>query len=353
MPASGTEALPLLDSLNPLTWVRASNRLVRHKPDLVILPWWVSYYAPLYLAIIVLVRCRLRTRVLFLCHNVVEHDTGLLKRAVSRAVLSRGNCFIVHSSTEKERLIHLTGNTAVVQTPHPTYGAFNTGRMSKSAARKKLSLRDRRVLLFFGFVRPYKGLDYLLQAMPIILRRLPARLLIVGEFWEDAERYRRRIRDLDLEDAVTVVDRYIRNEEIPLYFHAADLVILPYVSVTGSGLLQLAFGFETPVVASRLGALAEAVRHGKTGILVKPRDPQAIARAVVDFYRGNRAREMAAQIRKEAGRFSWGRLVEAIEKLAGSDGGDMAVSRTASPSSRPGRLASTGKRGSSHRVPGT
>jgi glycosyltransferase involved in cell wall biosynthesis len=317
LPGGNPERLPLLDSLNPLTWVRAANRIVREKPDLVIFPWWVSFWAPLFLTIILLVKRRSRSRILFLCHNVVEHESGSLKRWLSKAVLSRGDYFVVHSTQEKEKLVRLAGPSAVVQLPHPSYGAFNAERMSKKTAKQRIGIADRRVVLFFGFVRPYKGLTYLLQSMPAIVRQVPLRLLVVGEFWEDERPYRKLIRNLGLEKHVSLVDHYVRNEEIPAYFQAADLVVLPYTSVTGSGLVQLAFGFHKPVVASRLGALAEAVKDGKTGILVPPRDSPAIARAIIGFYRRGQGRKMAAGIRKDGERFSWDKLVEAIEKLAG------------------------------------
>lgn len=343
--SAGAEAEPVIDSLNPLTWLKASSRIIAARPDLVILPWWVAGYAPLFLSLILRVKSRTGAKVLFLCHNVVAHEPGLLSRKLSQWALGAGDHFLVQSAPEREALVRLTGKDSVVAVPHPTYGAFNSLRLSKAQARARLGLKDRRVILFFGFVRPYKGLDYLLQAMPGIQAETPARLVVAGEFWEDAERYRRRVRGLGLEDRVTLVDRYIPTEEVALYFRAADLVVLPYVSVTGSGLLQMAFGFHVPVVASRLGALAETVRHGATGFLVPPRDPQALARAVVEFFRGRHGRSMSERIRRENGRYSWEGLVEAIELLAAPEEAGRAGRPDASPSIRPGRTAGRGRPG--------
>ena len=319
-PGGNPKRLPLLDSLNPLTWVHAANRIVREKPDLVIFPWWVTFWAPLYLTIIFLVKRRSRSRILFLCHNVIEHESGSLKRWLSQTVLSRGDYFVVHSAQEKENLVRLAGPVSVINTPHPSYGAFNAERMSKKEARRRIGIDGRRVVLFFGFVRRYKGLTYLLRSMPAMIRKVPLRLLVVGEFWEKERPYQKLIRELGLEEHVSLVNRYVRNEEIPAFFQAADLVVLPYISVTGSGLVQLAFGFHTPVVASRIGALAEAVEDGKTGILVPPRDSRALARAIIGFYRRGDGRKMAARIKKDGERFSWNKLVEAIETLSGRTG---------------------------------
>ncbi len=341
--SGGAEAEPLLDSLNPWTWLKASSRIAAARPDLVILPWWVAGYAPLFLSLILGVRLRTGAKVLFLCHNVVAHEPGFLSRQLTRWALAGGDHFVVQSGPEREALVRLTGKDSIAEVPHPTYGAFNSRKLTKAQARARLGLRDRRVILFFGFVRRYKGLDYLLEAMPAILSQLPVRLVVAGEFWEDAERYRKRILELGLDGRVTVVDSYIPTEDVPFYFRAADLALLPYVSVTGSGLLQLAFGFHTPVIASRLGALAEVVRHGATGFLVPPRDPQALAAAVVDFYRGGHGRAMSARIRREKGRYSWENLVDTIERLAGPEAADKAGRLAASPNTLPGTTAGRGR----------
>jgi glycosyltransferase involved in cell wall biosynthesis len=352
-PAGDPKRLPLLDSLNPLTWVRAASRILGESPDLVIFPWWVSYWAPLYLTLILILKRRSRARVLFLCHNVIEHESGRLKKWLTRAVLSRGDYFIVHSAREKEILHRLAGPAAVIDTPHPSYGAFNTESLSKAEAKKRIGVDDKRIVLFFGFVRRYKGLTYLLRSMPAVMREVPLKLLVVGEFWEDERPYRELIRKLGLDEHVSLVDRYVRNEEIPAYFRAADLVVLPYTSVTGSGLVQLAFGFNKPVVATRLGALAEAVKDGQTGFLVPPRDPRAIARAVIAFFRRGESRKMAACIKKDGARFSWDRLVEAIETLSGRTREGKGRDRASWPSSLPGKRARTCSSGKPRGARGT
>jgi glycosyltransferase involved in cell wall biosynthesis len=151
--------------------------------------------------------------------------------------------------------------------------------------------------------------------MPGILKHIDARLVIAGEFWENKDRYLEMIERLDLAKKVTIFDRYIPNEETPYFFHAADIVILPYTSVTGSGLVQMAFGFQKPVVVSDIGSLSEVVSDKITGFLVPPKDPHEIAKAVVEFFAQSDKEEMIDRIKKEKEKFSWDHLVHTIEKL--------------------------------------
>jgi glycosyltransferase involved in cell wall biosynthesis len=309
------ESQPLLDALNPWTWLKVAGRVIRDRPALTIFPWWVMYWTPQYLTMIFLIKIFSKTKILFICHNVAEHEAHFLKTVVSRFVLSQGDGFIVHSEQEKENLKALTGKSRITVTYHPTYDVFSAAAMPKTSAREKLglSLSDEKIILFFGFVREYKGLSYLIEALPLILARFKVRLLIVGEFWEDKKRYLRLIRKMGVEQHVTMIDRFVPNEDMPGYFYASDLVILPYTSVTGSGLIQLAYAFGRPVVTTSIGNLPEIVADKKTGFLVPPQNAKGIADAVVDFYENYDGEEMSARIKKEHGRFSWDHLIRAIE----------------------------------------
>jgi glycosyltransferase involved in cell wall biosynthesis len=319
-PLRDSEVEPCLDSMNPFTWINVAKKIVRDKPDLTIFPWWTAFWAPSFFVIIRLIRTFSKTKLLFICHNIVEHEKSRLKHALTKCVLKRGDYFIVHSDEEKKRLIEITGKTRVKVSFHPTYEAFNPRAIPQSDAKEKLKISEENVLLFFGFVRPYKGLSYLIQAMPDILDRMDARLVIAGEFWEDKDPYLKLIKTLGLEEKVTIADRYIPNEEIPTFFYASDIVILPYISVTGSGLVQLAFGFQKPVVATRIGALAEVVADKKTGFLVPPRNPEEIAKAVKAFFSDSDREAMARWIEKESEKFSWNHLAAAIAAF-GKEGG--------------------------------
>jgi len=307
-----TDASPLIDSMNPLTWVNAALHVVRYGAELVILPWWVSFWAPQFWTISVLVKYFSKARILYLCHNVVEHESGRVDRFLTRMALSTGDFFIVHSREERHRLLDMFPEASVRTSPHPTYEVFNFKPFDPKWVREDHGLRGN-VVLFFGFVREYKGLRYLIEALPKILSEIDMTLLVVGEFWRDKDKYLRLIKEKGLESAVIVIDKYVPNEEIGKYFCAADLVVQPYISATGSGVIQTAFGFNKPVIATTVGSLPEMVEDGKTGFLVPPRDSDALAEAIVRFFRENRSEEFATHIKEERRRFSWDKMVKVIE----------------------------------------
>ena len=212
-------------------------------------------------------------------------------------------------------MINLIGWKNITETHHPTYAVFNRGNISQQEAKDNLNIHSEKVLLFFGFVREYKGLEYLLKSMPRVLEQVNVHLLVAGEFWDDKQKYLDLMDILLVKNHVTIHDEYIPNERIPFYFRASDMVILPYTSVTGSGLVQLAFGFNKPVVVSDIGALSQIVMDKKTGFLVSPENPQAIAESIIDFYQNYDEQEMAENIKNENYRFSWEFLIGKIENF--------------------------------------
>ncbi len=307
----------LLDSLNPWTWLKVVRRIAADRPDLVIIPWWTFFWAPQFLTIALLLRLLLEFRLLFLCHNVFDHDSRRLSRICAKTVLPRGDFFIVHSEEDFVRL------STFVDPGKITLGFLTSNEStadsapSQADARRCLGLSGE-VLLFFGFVRPYKGVGHLLQALPLILREREVTLLLVGESWVGDDSVERRIRELGIERQVRRIDGYVPNEEVSWYFAAADLVVLPYVSATGSGVLQTAFTFDRPVVATRVGSLPLTVEDGRTGYLVEPADPAALAGAALRFFREGKAPEFVENIRRAKKQFSWERFVEVVEEAVTS-----------------------------------
>ncbi len=313
-------AAPALDWLNPATWLATGRRIARARPALVIVPWWTSFWTAPFWTVATLVRRVPGSRILAICHNVVDHEARPFSRACARAVLGRAHRCLVHSEADERRLRALLPAARVVRGFHPLYDFARPGLLQRDDARARLGLEGD-TILFFGFVRPYKGLHHLLEAMPLVRARRKVTLLVVGEFWEGRREAARTIARLGLEDAVRCVDRYVPNEEVGLYFSAADLVVLPYVAGTASGVVQLAYGLDTPVVATRVGALAEVVEDGVTGYLVPPGQPAALADAVVRALDEGRAAEFADNIRRRKQRFSWERLADLVEAIAdGAEG---------------------------------
>lgn len=311
------ECQRLIDPFKPWTWVQAARRIREMAPELLLLQWWVPFWAPVWSSIIWLVRRQVNPRIVFVCHNVIPHEARRVDQLLVRWVLEKGDGIIVHSQRDRRDLIQLVPEGNVRVTALPTFEFFAQETPLAGEARFKLGLDvDIPIILFFGFVRPYKGLQHLIDALPLVLAQVDAHLLIVGEFWDSASPYREQIRSLGLEDQCTITDRYIPNEEVGNYFSAADLVVLPYLDATQSGIVQMAFGFGVPVVTTTVGGLSEAVQDGVTGMLVPPADGQALAAAVIRYFREDMGPDMRTNIQAGKVRFSWEQLVTTIEELA-------------------------------------
>lgn len=289
-----------LDSLNPLSWRRTVRMVEEHCPDAVVLPWWTVFWVPCYLYLVWAFR-RKGIPVHFLCHNVVDHDAGWIHHLAARSVLSRGSGFIVQSLAEKQRLEELVKEHNITVHPHPAFDRF-------VAQGPHLPPRAPLELLFFGIVRPYKGLEVLLHALTR-LEDLDYRLTIAGEFWQGREAALRMIADYGLVDRIELVGRYVSDEEASGYFQRADAVVMPYLRASGSGVLGLAYSYGKPVIASRIPGLEEWVTHGETGLLVGAGRADELAIAIRSLTR-SRAREMFPAISAFAGRLTWDSLAE-------------------------------------------
>lgn len=307
----------VLDSMNPLTWLTTARRIRAFSPDALVLPWWVAFWAPQMATVTRLAGPRGRPTRIFICHNVVEHEPSAIRLALTRFTLRGGDSFVVHSDEDRTNLERLVPGARVVRAAMPSFGQVAGAAVPRADARARLGIAgDEEIMLFFGFVRPYKGLRHLLEAMPRILERRAVRLIVAGEFWHDRQEYFDRIDALGVTDRITIVDRYVANEEIADLFAAADLVVQPYVTATQSAVTQIAFDAGRPVLVTAVGGLPETVRHLETGYVVAPEDPEAIARAVVDFFENARGPAMEAAIAGDRERFSWPAFVEVVESLA-------------------------------------
>jgi glycosyltransferase involved in cell wall biosynthesis len=304
---------PIFDPLNPRSWLRTARRIRDLSPDLIIVQWWSPIFAIPLGTVIRLAKRHGRPMVMVLCHNIKPHERLLGEKMLPRFAFSVADLFIVHSDEDLRNLLSIRPDARIRKLFHPMYEGFGPA-IDKEAARQRLGLISP-TILYFGLIRRYKGLTHLLRAMPLILKAMKCTLLIVGEFYEDRKECLGLIRSLDLSASVRLVDRYVPNEEVALYFSAADLVVLPYTSATQSGVVTIAYSFDRPVVTTRVGGLPEVVIDGKTGFLVEPADPAALADTVVRYYREGREKEFIEGIRKERERLSWDRYIEAIEAL--------------------------------------
>ncbi len=303
----------IVDSLAPWTWVRAGRRAAALRPDVVVVQWWQPFFAP---SMRVLSRfARSSAPVVFLCHNVLPHESSVADRALVRLGLGGADAFVVQSREDGRRLESILPGARWAFHPHPIYDHFDRGRFDRESARRHLGLRGE-VVLFFGLVRPYKGLGTLLEAFARFARGREATLVVAGEFYEPREPYDRQVERLGIGDRVRWIDRYVPDEEVEPLFRAADVVVLPYRSATQSGVVQTAYGFARPVIVTRVGGLPDVVRDGETGFVVEPDDAQALADAMRRFFDEARADAMEAAVIADRERFSWERCADTIVSLA-------------------------------------
>lgn len=296
-----------LDSINPLSWVSVLAKIRKIKPDLVILPWWVVYWAPMYVVFLSVFRV-LNIKTLMLCHNIYEHEDHYIKRAISRIVFKLANFYLVHSTSERSKLLPLIGGKDYIQHLHPLY-EYSAIKDQEIVPR----VQDGRInLLFFGFVRKYKGLDLLLEAMHL-LNDDDLHLTIVGEFWAEKNEFHDYIEQKNIAN-VSIIDHYVADNEMKSYFLDADVVVLPYRSATGSGVIATAYGYHKPVLVTNVGGLAEAVENKRTGLIVEP-DAESISSGIT-WFKHHKGHDFSSEISKFTDNYmSWNGLCTKIVQL--------------------------------------
>jgi len=313
-PGLPVEAEALIDSVNPFNWIRVGLLLRKRHADLVIFKYWLPFFGPCMGTICALVKWGRKTRVLVICDNVIPHEHRPGDRIFTNYAFAFVDSFIVQSDSVEKDLLSVVDFPRYKKIPHPVYEIFGNA-MPKKIARDRLNIRDEHVILFFGYVRTYKGLHVMIDAMKEVKRSLRIKLLVVGEFYDDEEKYRWHISDAQVRDVVDVVSDYVPNERVGEYFSAADVIMLPYLSATQSGIAQIAYNFDKPVIATRVGGLAEVVVDGVSGLLVPPNDFHALADAIQKFYAEGLEAKLSAGAAVEKKKYSWENMVEAIEQL--------------------------------------
>lgn len=309
-------SLRILDSISPLSWLKTASAVAKEQPDLVVYQWWHPFFAPAFRTVSLGIR-RLapRAKQVFVCHNANPHERSFIDGALTKIAFAGCDGFLAHSETERKLVEEIAGGKTVLVHQHPRYEAFVPGQVDREQARRELGVSGD-VLLFFGYIRAYKGLRDLIEAMPDILATRPVTLIVAGEFYENRQEYESLIERLGLSDNVVLHDRYIANEDVAQYFSAADLVVQPYVTATQSGISQLAFAFGKPVLATEVGGIPEAIDHGRTGLLVPPSDPPALAAETLRFFAENLGPVMSETILEESSTASWDSLADTLLSLA-------------------------------------
>ncbi len=282
-PRPGFPVASLLDSIGPLSWRRTARHLERFAPGAVVLKWWMPFFAPSFASAVGPLRRR-GTRVVLVCDNLLPHEQRPFDRELTAWMLRNSDGYLVMSESVERDLASLKPGAPYRRVPHPFYAQFDRGRFTRATARARLGLEaDGEVVLFFGYVRRYKGLDTLLEAWPAVRARRPAATLVVaGDFYEDPAPYRALATKAG--DSVRLREGYQSDEDVEALFRAADVVVLPYRSATQSGVTHVAYALGVPVITTDVGGLAETVRPGETGLVVPPEDPAALAGAVVRYF---------------------------------------------------------------------
>jgi glycosyltransferase involved in cell wall biosynthesis len=303
-----------INSVNPLNWFGIGLRLRRTKPDIIILRYWLPFMAPALGIIARIVRSNGHTRVLTIFDNVIPHEKRFGDKFLTRFFIRGIHGALVMTRAVQNDLGTFNSRMPCIISPHPLFDNYGEPvSRDEAVARLGLSSADR-YLLFFGFIREYKGLDLLLEAMADEgVRKSGVKLIVAGEFYEDEKSYLEIIRKNNLGDRVILHTHFISNDDVRYYFSAASIIVQPYRSATQSGVTQIAYHFDKPMVVTDVGGLAEIVPDGKCGYVVQP-EAGAIADAINRFFRGD---ENAFQpgLDEQKKLYSWDKLTDALRVL--------------------------------------
>lgn len=304
----------VLDAIGPASWLRAAQLAHAFDPDVVVYHHWMPFFAPCYASLGALIRVAGRAKNVWICHNLTPHERQPGSDVLNFLGLATAHGFMVMSEAVERDLLRLRPKARYRRVMHPADEP--TVSIPQAEARRRLRLPDGKpILLFFGYVRAYKGLDVLLRALPLVLREAEVVLVVAGEFYEPRDQFERLARELGVEKAVVWRDEFIPNEEVALFFSACDAVVLPYRTATQSGIVPLAYSHRKPIVTTSVGGLVEAVRDGATGILAPPEDPEALAQAILRFLALRERVRWEENIAEVHRLMSWGRFVDALEDL--------------------------------------
>ena len=305
-----------INSINPLNWISVGLKYKKAKYDIVIFRYWMSFMAPAFGTIARLIKSNAHTKVLAITDNVIPHERKFFDAAFTKYFLPVCDGFLTMSESVKQDLTNLKLTQPIAYVPHPMYDTFGTA-IGKNEAKQLLGLDGAtNYLLFFGFIRKYKGLGLLLNAFSDErLKALNLKLIVAGEFYEDKNPYLEQIEKLGLKDRVIVCDDFIPNNQVSTYFCASDVVVQPYLNATQSGVTQIAYYYNKPMIVTNVGGLAELVPNNKVGFVCNVSE-QEIADAIYNFYNQHKEQEFTNAAEQEKQRFTWQNLCNQLLNLA-------------------------------------
>ena len=308
-----SDVLLLLDTLNPFSWAAVARLIRRRNPDLILCAYWTGLFAPLY----ALLRLVSGKRMIVLMHNYTSHERFPGEKILRDLLMVSADGVITLSAHVACQVKKSYPEVPVRSLFHPVYNPDSTVPPKEDACRQLGLEPPGPVLLFFGYVRAYKGLDILIDAMPEVVRRYPAtRLLVAGEFYHGERLIRDRIERLGIGRQVKIYAEFVSNDRMPLFFSASDVVVLPYREASQSGVVQQAYGFGRPVVVSDRGGLPESVLEGRTGAVVRSLEPSALAESICDFLDSREKIPYERMVKQHARKFSWDIFAEKLESFS-------------------------------------
>ena len=304
-----------INSINPFNWWKTGHELKKLRPDIIVVRYWLPLMGPCLGTILRIAKKNRHTKVVCIADNVVPHEKRPGDKPFTKYFVKAVNAFVTMSEKVRKDLALFT-NKPVQQIVHPLYDNFGE-RVDKKEARRKLGLPEsEKIILFFGFIRNYKGLDLLFEAMnDERIKHAGIRLLVGGEFYEDRKLYDEQISHLGIAPQLELRTDFIPDSEVRYYLSAADFVIQPYRNATQSGVTPLAYHFEKPMLVTNVGGLPDLVPDGKVGVITEP-DPGAIAGGILTLYELGED-YFLPHLREEKKKYSWAKLSAAITELAG------------------------------------
>lgn len=314
-PPAGLDIRISMNSINPVTWFRTAKLVAKERPDLVIIRYWLPFMAPCLGTIARLIKRRTKAKIVSITDNIIPHETRIGDRILSKYFINSVSGFVAMSRSVLKDLDSFDKLKPRDYYPHPLYDNFGDS-ISQETAKQLLNLdTDTSYMLFFGFIRDYKGLDILLEALKSDrLKQLKIKLLIAGEFYGNEEKYLKIISDFNIKNNIELKTSFIPNTEVYLYFCASSVVVQPYKNATQSGVTQIAYHFGRPMITTNVGGLSEMVPDGKVGYVVEP-NARELENAIFKFYNERKEDEFSKNVKIERERFSWSGLIQTIDRL--------------------------------------
>ena len=299
----------VLSTINPFTYIRTAKRIDKYAPDILIIPYWMSFFALSFGSVCLFLNRNIK--VVSLVHNAFSHERTFLEKPLARFFFNRCNAFIVMSEPVKKDLLRLKKDADILLLDHPIYDHY-AERTNKASACEKLGINDaKKNLLFFGLIRDYKGLDILIESMSFLNEDY--QLIIAGESYGSFDKYQELIDKSPLKKNIVVLQQYIPDDMVSVLFSAADVLVLPYRSATQSGVVALAYQMELPMVATDVGALGSTIKKSETGLVVESVTSEAIANGIKEFFDSNN--RYSENLKKEKKRLSWVNFTQSIESF--------------------------------------